>query len=136
MLYFSDLSPYRYGGTQEGVVHVGWLDGIHPFPIGEVPIHLVEKMKELAKKPTELYRGLHLCEVCQRPSNLRPFSNEKADRDALWEWEKPRSSNGEIRVAGDGVIYAALLLIIHNIEAHGYLPPKEFLDALEMHRVE
>jgi hypothetical protein len=136
MAYFSDLSPYRYEGAQEGVLHVGWLDGVHPFSKGEVARHLIQKMIELAKNPTELYRGLHLCEVCKRPSELQPFSKELAAREAWWRWMKPRSSNGEIRVTGNGVIYAAPVLITHYIEAHGYLPPTEFLNAIEMHRME
>jgi len=33
-------------------------------------------------------------------------------------------------------IFAAPVLIVHYIKAHGYLPPMEFLNALEMHRME
>jgi hypothetical protein len=46
------------------------------------------------------------------------------------KWAEQRSSNGEIRVAGEQVVYAAPLLIIHYIEEHGYLPPAEFLEAV------
>jgi hypothetical protein len=35
MAYFPDLAPYAYGhGIHPGVVHVGWLDGEHPFARG------------------------------------------------------------------------------------------------------
>src|SRR6478672_248210 len=61
--YFPDLAPYAYGHrVHPGVVHVGWLDGVHPFPEGAVDRHLIEKMKSLAAKPVELYRGFHICE--------------------------------------------------------------------------
>jgi hypothetical protein len=53
------------------------------------------------------------------------------DPDCSWmHWAEQRWSNGEIRVPGDDVIYAAPLLIVHYIEEHGYLPPAEFLKAL------
>jgi hypothetical protein len=52
MAYFSDLSPYAYGhDSHPGVVHVGWLDGIHPYPQGIVDARLVEKIKVLASRP-------------------------------------------------------------------------------------
>jgi hypothetical protein len=71
MAYFLDLSPYAYGHDQHlGVVQVGWLDGIHPFPKGHVAPDLVEKMRLLAAKPVELYRGRHLCEVCVQPADV------------------------------------------------------------------
>jgi hypothetical protein len=38
---------------------------------------------------------------------------------------------GEIRVAYEGVTFAAPVLIVHYIEEHGYLPPTQFLAALE-----
>jgi hypothetical protein len=112
MAYFPDLSPYAYGsGKHSGVVHVGWLDGTHPYTKGRVAYSFIESMKKMAETPTELYRGFHLCDLCER--------------------DKPRS-NGEIRVSRAGLTYAAPVLIVHYIEKHGYAPPREFLDALEM----
>ena len=58
MTYFSDYSPYAYGHkSQPGVVHVGWLDNVHPYPKGSVDARLIEKMKLLASNPVELYRA-------------------------------------------------------------------------------
>ena len=111
MSYFPDLSPYAYGHrAHPGVVHVGWLDGIHEFSKGDVPAALIGKMEDLAKMPVELYRGFHVCEICR---------SAKA------------TSNGEIRVKHGDVTYAAPIGIIHYIEAHGYRPPVAFLDAIE-----
>ena len=45
-------------------------------------------------------------------------------------------SNGEIRITAETVTYAAPVLIVHYVEAHGYLPPTEFLNAVEMHLIE
>jgi hypothetical protein len=137
--YFPDLAPYSYGHyPHPGVVHVGWLDGVHPFPKGDLDRRLIEKMKLLATKPAELYRGTHTCEVCVQPDdviNARTANKSTPDfrsRWAIWaKWAAQRSSNGEIRVASDGITYAAPVLIVHYIEEHGYLPPAQFLEAID-----
>jgi hypothetical protein len=39
--------------------------------------------------------------------------------------------NGEIRVtSATGITYVAPALVRHYIVAHGYLPPREFIDAV------
>ena len=136
MAYFPDLSPYAYGYyAHPGVVHVGWLDGIHPFPRGHVEPHLIEKMKLLAAKPVELYRGRHLCELCVAPAELgKEFLTDRGkpvSNSLWWRWAETRMSNGEIRVTDGEVTFAAPVLIVHYIEEHGYLPPAQFLKAIE-----
>jgi hypothetical protein len=110
MAYFRDLSPYAYGHAHHpGVVHVGWLDGIHSFPKGAVDSRLLEKIKLLSREP-----GLVI------------------DPNCAWaRWVDQRSSNGEIRVRSGNVTFAAPVLIAHYIEEHAYLPPGEFLKAVE-----
>jgi hypothetical protein len=136
MTYFSDHSPYAYGhGSHPGVVHVGWLDNIHPYPKGTVDARLIEKMKLLASNPVELYRGKHICELCVEPPDLVKTTQPNRvvlDPNCSWaRWVNQRSSNGEIRVSGKGIIFAAPVLIVHYIEAHNYLPPTAFLRAVE-----
>jgi hypothetical protein len=136
MTHFLDLSPYAYGrGSHPGVVHVGWLDGIHPFPQGTVDVRLIEKMKLLAAKPVELYRGFHVCEVCAEPdlakTTLPPHHVVLDTNSPHGKWLNSRKSNGEIRVSHEGVTFAAPVLIVHYIEEHGYLPPAQFLKAIE-----
>ena len=136
MAYFPDLSPYAYGhGSHPGVVHVGWLDNVHLYSKGEVDARLVQKMRSLAAKPVELYRGKHVCELCAEPPGLiKTFmpNGIVIDPNCSWaRWISERSSNGEIRVSREGITYAAPVLVIHNIEAHGYLPPDQFLLAVE-----
>jgi|SRR3954469_23783512 hypothetical protein len=136
MTYFSDHSPYAYGhGSHPGVVHVGWLDNIHPYPKGTVDARLIEKIRLLASKPVELYRGEHVCELCTEPLDLvkTTVSNRMViDPNCSWaQWIDQRSSNGEIRVSLEGVTFAAPVLIVHYIEAHNYLPPAQFLQATE-----
>jgi hypothetical protein len=136
MAYFPDLSPYAYGhSVHPGVVHVGWLDGTHPFPKGSVESRMIEKMKLLAEKPVELYRGKHVCELCVEPPDLQKTTMPNRvvlDPDCSWaKWVDQRSSNGEVRVARGGVTFAAPVLIVHYIEEHCYLPPTRFLQAIE-----
>jgi hypothetical protein len=137
MAFFPDLSPYAYGHAADpGVVHVGWLDGIHPFPKGAVDTRLIERIKLLASKPVELYRGTHLCELCVAPPGLEktfmPHHHGLIDPNCAWARSADeRSSNGEIRVRFGNVTFAAPVLVAHYIEEHGYLPPSAFLAAIE-----
>ena len=134
MSYFPDLSPYAYGhDSHPGVVHVGWLDNVHPYAMGGVDIRLIEKMKWLASKPVELYRGKHVCELCAgSPEFIKSQPSSRIVVNPEWtEWASGRSSNGEIRVSRGGSTFAAPVLIVHYIEAHHYLPPDEFLKAIE-----
>ncbi len=136
MTYFSDHSPYAYGhGSHPGVVHVGWLDNIHAYPKGAVDARLIEKMKLLASKPLQLYRGMHICELCAEPPDLvkTTLPNRVVlDPNCSWaRWVHQRSGNGEIRVSGGGIVFAAPVLIVHYIEAHSYLPPTQFLKAVD-----
>jgi len=137
MAYFPDLSPYAYGrDAHPGVVHVGWLDGEHSFGTGPVNSTLINKMKLLATTPTERYRGRHLCEVCIQPPDVAktfvPDRGRLIDPTCSWaRWAESRLSNGEIRVSRNGVVFAAPILIVHYIEEHGYLPPIEFLHAVD-----
>jgi len=127
MAHFPDLSPYAYGHCPHpGVVHVGWLDNMFPYERGAVDGRIVEKMKVLAKTPVELYRGLHFCNLCPLPD---PPSAISGIADALRNL--PQCS-GEIRISREGVTYAAPILIVHYIEDHGYLPPEQFLRAVEI----
>jgi len=136
MAFFPDLSPYSYGHhTHPGVVHVGWLDAIHHFPTGDVEPRLIVKMKLLAAKPVELYRGFHICELCPDPglskASRLPHHPVLDPNNPYAKWRDSRRSNGEIRVSRDGVTFAAPVLIVHYIEEHRYLPPAEFLKAVD-----
>jgi hypothetical protein len=136
MAYFPDLAPYAYSRLpQPGIVHIGWLDNIHDFPKGTVPPHLLEKLKQLALNPVELYRGYHFCELCAPETEwLKHEISPRTTADkALAERFDVCKSYGEIRARGGDIIYAAPMNLPHYIEAHGYLPPEEFLRAIDKH---
>lgn len=113
MTYFPDLAPYVYGRSAPGLLNVGWLDNKHPYTRGSVDARLIEKMKLLAQTPVQLCMGYHACNLCRK--------RESASHEG----------NGEIRVSRESITYAAPVLIVHYIEDHGYLPPSEFLKAIE-----
>ena len=102
---------------------------------GLIDRRLIEKMKLLAEKPLELYRGRHVCELCIPPPDLEKtivLNRVVIDPHCSWaRWVDPRSGNGEIRVLYGGVTFAAPVLIVHYIEEHSYLPPGQFLKAIE-----
>jgi hypothetical protein len=156
MAYFPDLSPYEYGlgpdptgfrsWEHRDAVHVGWLDGTHDYSKGAVAPHLLEKLKRLAKHPVELYRGFHVCELCphelqiQQPreicsnGEIRISLRTLIDSATLKHPENLLPASTEIEsglISYRKITYAAPILITHYIEAHGYLPPADFLQALE-----
>lgn len=117
---------------QPGVVHIGWLGRDHPYPHGAVRSVLVQKLKRLCAHPVEMYRGVHVCELCIPPEEIGKSPGDLMERHRIWwEWAKHRASNGEIRVSTAALTYAAPLMITHYIEEHGYCPPAEFLAAVE-----
>ena len=123
-MYYPDLSPYSYlGPDSDGSLNVGWLDAEHPFPRGSVPPHLLERILALCFKAVNYCMGYHTSPF--DPSTIVGYSVEhKGNQMSL--------GNGEIRVPSkSGVMYAAPTLIYHYIKDCGYLPPQDFLDALE-----
>jgi hypothetical protein len=88
---------------------------------------LPKRLAELVKSPVNLYRGLHLCEFCPEPPTVLSPGGIK-----MMNPPPGTAGNGEIRVAAlDGNIYVAPVLIYHYVTAHGYVPPREFVDAVD-----
>jgi hypothetical protein len=125
-VYFEDLTPYSYSqAPRQDVLNVGWLSCDHPFATGEVSEHFVAALAELVKNPVNLFRGIHLCEFCPPPpKKLSPMGLPLLDPGP------GTIGNGEVRVKGDGITFVAPTLVLHYVEAHGYLPPKGFIEAV------
>ncbi len=127
-MYFRDLTPYEYGRTepQANVLNVGWLSPTHRFPSGALEEGFVSALERLVASPVNLYRGLHICEFCPPPP-YKLIGGGSLMPDPL----PGTTGNGEIRIAAtNGNTYVAPVLIFHYVVAHGYLPPKEFIDAV------
>ncbi len=126
-MHFPDLSPYSYArdSIEVGVYTVGWLAAAHDYARGPCPEGLLARIDALAQSPVNLFRGSHLCDFCPPPET--EVRNGMAFIKPLPE----RMGNGEIRVVGrDGAVYAAPVMIAHYIREHGYLPPRQFIDAV------
>jgi hypothetical protein len=125
MAYYPDLSPYTYSGVVPGLINIGWLGGGKPFLKGLVERRTLAKIGRLCGSPSNLTRGFHVCPWCdERPTK----------EDFLGDGQLRMLGNGEIHVSAGGIhwVYSAPTLIYHYIVRHRYLPPKEFLDAVEL----
>lgn len=128
MTYYADLTPYAYGrdngdlgasGLWRGVpvLNVGWLGRGRRYSQGAPPPSLTETLQRMARTHrAQQTRGFHFCPWC-------------ASRLLRRRSDGPRGS-AEVRVMGSGVAYAAPELVGHYVEAHGYLPPSDFVDAV------
>ncbi len=128
MPFFSDLSPYSFLGNEDAL-NVGWLDAQHPYQQGAIPPSFLDRLWWLCEASVRRTRGFHLCEFCEGLSG---------SGDA-WERRIVASRSGrelflgtaEIRVVDDsGRVFAAPDLIYHYVEAHAYLPPQQFVEAV------
>jgi hypothetical protein len=126
-MYFPDLSPCEYYGLS-----VGWLEKGHDFPRGEVlpgrgnRSRFLERLLERCRNPTIRRGGIHWCEFCPSPKEAQAASiQETSDGDRV------SLGSGVIRVnPRRGIAFVAPALIYHYIQAHRYLPPASFIEAV------
>lgn len=119
MTYIPDLSQCTYVGDSPNLVAVGWLDAPHPFTSGDAPDGLVDRLGALIRDAWNpfYFMGYHACTLC--PEN------------ELWSLNNKPLGCANLWLPGDEVIYVAPSLVIHYIYNHSYLPPQEFIDAVE-----
>ncbi|MEO8845611.1 MAG: hypothetical protein ABI591_04240 [Kofleriaceae bacterium] len=122
MTYFADLTPYVYGPDDgwTGDLNIGWIAKTIPYAHGSPPEGLVTALITCAARPVRLYRGVHECELC-------------GERDLHFDLEgrEVHVGNGELRVHdANGQAYTAPTLVVHYVEAHGYLPPAPFIEGV------
>lgn len=126
MAYFKDLTPYEYYKPEANTLNVGWLGAGQRFSKGKTAQAFKDKLFAycLDEYVIHIARGFHQCEFCTM---------------SVEEWVKPRYGDkahwlnlgdGEIRVIGESVIYAAPTLIYHYVVEHRYKPPEEFIQAV------
>ncbi len=120
MTYYADLSDHTMIAAGPHVRAIGWLDDKHAFPNGIASAEFVNKLYRITESETLLglyenewdsladeYFGFHTCELCHNYDH-----------------------GDNIVVPSDQVMYVAPKMIVHYIEEHGYLPPKQFIDAV------
>ena len=140
MTYYPDLTPYEYADKMRlpgvpkelAALNIGWLDRSHPYSKGDVPPGFAERLlEELIPQRYHVTRGWHRCELCKRePGQWEPDS-------ITVEGEPYALGDREVLVVGPsrGILqsrrrYNAPSTICHYIEAHGYRPPDEFIEAV------
>jgi hypothetical protein len=120
---FVDLTQYTYSETSGGkILNVGWLGTTWQYPRGRCEKAVRDRLALLSLNPEAVMRGFHYCEFCDVESPIY-LPVPGSTQDAFL-------GTGEIRVADAGVTYAAPTLILHYIDAHEYLPPTVFREAV------
>ena len=115
MTWYRDLAPCPYfhlGKTK--LKAVGWLARGHRFPTGQLDPEVREHLDGIIRisPVVVVYRGLHSCDFCP-------------DRDPGFP-----GSFANYFIPGIDVVYAVPAMIRHYIDAHQYLPPEEFCEAV------
>jgi hypothetical protein len=126
-MFIADLDLCRYHpgpldaeNWTSPLLAVGWLEHPHGFTSGVTEKALVEKLYAMLEKIQSAYfhyqfRGVVDCSLCLASGHPFPI---------------PRYSQTNIFVPGHDVVYVAPGGIVHYIEAHAYLPPEQFVDAV------
>ncbi len=128
-MYYEDLSNYCYQlpFSLPNVKMIGWLDWLQPYPHGQVERKIIEKLwKLICTRPVpfdlevNIVRGTDPCKICDTDIQYIDLSRNSMLLGMSEIWI-PYGLNW----------YAAPSLIAHYMEDHHYLPPKEFLEAIE-----
>lgn len=134
MTFFPDLSPCTYfgeppAGGEGRLLTVGWLaDRLPSAP--ELPQRLESVLGRLAEiwladvDPWPIRMGRHGCGLCGAPANRAPETVVAHGERRL------RLGSGFITVPAVDRLFVAPSLVIHYVTAHGYQPPRVFVDAL------
>jgi hypothetical protein len=115
MTFYPDMAETTMITAGPHVRAIDWLDDNHVFHTGNASAQFVHKLRIITEKYAESERalgwnldsffGYHTCELCQKYDH-----------------------GGNFGVPGDQVLYVAPAMILHYVEEHGYLPPKQFVD--------
>lgn len=126
MPHLADGSPCHAVPYSEGhpLIAVGWLSGQTEFPQGTVPENLFRKLCAHAAKawqPPYAVAGFHDCEVCQFGRCTTSYEGK----------DFSSRSKSELFIPTGSCIFVTPINIIHSISVHRYLPPADFLAAVE-----
>jgi len=119
VVYYPDQS------NSDDLVRAGWLVGDVAFSKGPVSATFLARLLVLClHHRTKQTRGFHPCPFCDNPPIGMPVE---------FEGRVIKLGSAEIHVrAPDGRTFAAPDLIYHYVVQHGYKPPREFIDAVEL----
>ena len=117
MTCYQDLEAIDYFPVDANVVlrAVGWLGNEFEFSTGKVSLQFFNKLQDLVQHPWQpiVSAGFHVCELCQ-----------------FQDYVHTAKGTSNLFIPFNGVIYLAPELIVHYINAHHYLPPVIFIEAV------
>ncbi|MEU2080076.1 hypothetical protein [Streptomyces sp. NPDC013489] len=144
-MFYADLTPYGYWNEGEEFtdvadgmryvafqpvyerLNIGWLEAGLSWTSGQASQDFGRRLLAVVDaQHVNVMLGLHECDLCPTPlPDTHP-------------WYMPRPGElrasvgtGEIRVPGSpGIVFAAPSLIGHYVVDHGYLPPRQFIEAV------
>lgn len=125
-MHIPDLSLCTYGRGAKSpeswnvpLLAIGWVEDGWDYSLGNASELLIERVRRFRDETGVqyswyTYRGIYGCTLCD---------------------SGPQKSNIEgsqinLLVPGEGCVYMAPGAIVHYMETHLYLPPKEFIDAI------
>ena len=130
-MYFEDGTSYQFLDPSEAddgtvpAINVGWLGAGHAFNKGRTPPSFLPKLFATCARPVNRTRGFHVCELCKSTSKVGDRVNAEQGGIVLV------LGSAEIRVRNAaGVLFASPDLIYHYVDAHDYLPPAAFIEAV------
>lgn len=158
-MYYPDLTCYRIDSCSKvstvypKLKNIGWLDAEIDFKKGGIAAHLIKKLKEILflhvrniedkensifdeSKAILVHTGFsrgsaYQCPLCEErkdisvePTNLQYYNGGKSILLGINEIQIPSMVKDEY--------YIFPTMAYHYIVEHEYIPPKEFLDALEL----
>ena len=113
MAWFSDLSSCAYFGEEfaGALKAIGWLERGREYPVGRAEQSIYRKLVALRREPWQpmVSMGVHECDLCQYEGEI---------------------GSANIFIPANGFLYVCPELITHYMNAHGYLPPDEFCEAV------
>ncbi|MEM6344805.1 MAG: tetratricopeptide repeat protein [Bacteroidota bacterium] len=111
------------------ILSIGWLGEEEEFNQGLVPIDFLKKLMEIVKDPSSNFvsftRGFHDNILPKEPDNKAYYQENIPD--LLTQYP---IGNGEMHFRLGELTYAAPAMIYEYIVENGYLPPKEFIEAV------
>jgi len=124
MAYYDDLSEWPVAGVAKHATRaVGWLERGRPYLSGDTSKQFFGALISLLVEPWRPFAeaGRHPCSMCAFSGGPTGLS---------YQGVRIAMGSSTLFVPGDAVIYVAPSLIAHYVDAHGYLPPQEFVDAV------
>jgi len=121
--YYKDFTPCPYFNEGEWLCRlmaIGWLDRGKPYPKGPADDRVLERIHFLRGEfgrgfPSITTRGLYACTLCA----VHNTGGTALDKSHI-----------NLFIPHRGFVFVAPGRVDHHIQAHEYLPPESFIEAL------